>query len=458
MKKNIYFLGIGGIGMSALAQYYNDNAYNVAGYDKIKNNVCQLLENEGINIHYEKSVDLIPEIFKNPDDTLVVITPAVLNDDSDNKELLFFKAHNFDIKKRAEILGLISNKKNSLAISGAHGKTSITTICANNIYNSPKSCTAFLGGISKNFASNFVLNNKSDIVVLEADEYDRSFLFLNPTSALISYLDPDHLDIYLNYENLFNAFVEFANNVKENGNLILSNYVPSNFKTLIRKDINVYLYSYDDHNTDFYADNIRYKEGKVIFDIVTPKFSVKDINYKFGGRHNIENAVAGSALSVMAGLNAEEIKKGLELFDGVQRRFDIKINKNDFIYIDDYAHHPNEIKAFLTSVKKLYPNKKITAVFQPHLFSRTKDFYEDFAHSLNVCDEIILLPIYPAREKPMEGVSSELILNKIENPNKKILEKNQLMPYLINDTPELLVTMGAGDIDQFVTKIVEELK
>ncbi|MDR2836935.1 MAG: UDP-N-acetylmuramate--L-alanine ligase [Bacteroidales bacterium] len=455
-KNNFYFLGIGGIGMSALAQYFLTNGYNVAGYDKTKNNVCEILEKLNINIHYDDNVNLIPEKFKNFENTLIIYTPAITNNNSINNELEYFKSHNFEIVKRAQVLGFIANPHTSIAISGTHGKTSISSICANIMSKSIFGCSAFLGGIANNFHSNFTLNDQSDIFIVEADEYDRSFLQLLPSTAIITHIDPDHLDIYGNYENVFQAFVDFGNKVKPNGNLIISNHVPEDFKEKIRKDIKIYKYGFEDENCDFFVNNIFYENNKCYFNLKLQNKTIEKICYPLGGKYNLENALAAASASFLNGATDNEIRFGLENFLGVERRFDIKINSSKIVYIDDYAHHPNEIKSFLTAIKQLYPNKKITGIFQPHLFSRTNDFYKEFAESLSLCDNTILLPIYPAREKPIPGVTSDLILKKITKTEKQICEKSELLVLLRKIKPELLVTMGAGDIDQFVAKIVAQ--
>ncbi|MDR2010136.1 MAG: UDP-N-acetylmuramate--L-alanine ligase [Bacteroidales bacterium] len=454
-KKQIYFLGIGGIGMSAIARYFYTLGYPVAGYDRFRNDICINMENIGINIHYEDDITKIPYQFKNKKTTLVVFTPAV---PQDHNELLFFRTNNFEILKRSEVLGLISNSKKCMAIAGAHGKTSVSSICANIMVNTKAGCSAFLGGIAKNFNSNLVINKNSDYVVVEADEFDRSFLRLTPSTALITYIDSDHLDIYNNYNTLFEAFVQFGNLVKTNGNLILNHNISEDYIKHIRTDINIYRYGLNNKECDFYIDNIKYQENKCYFDLTHINGKISDISYSAGGDHNLENALAGASISILNGATDEDVRKGLETFEGVERRFDIKIKTDNFIYIDDYAHHPNEISAFLKSVRLIFPDKKITGIFQPHLYSRTRDFYKEFAESLSICDEIILLPIYPAREKPIEGITSEIILANIKKTKKFICEKNELIPFLKKQKPEILVTMGAGDIDQLIKPIITEFE
>ena len=450
----IYFLGIGGIGMSALAQYFKILGYDVAGYDRFKSPVCQKLEDLSITIHYEDDINLIPDTFKNPTKTLVVLTPAI---PAEHSELNYFKNNNFKIVKRAEILGQIANQKKCLAIAGTHGKTSTTSICTNIMLNTPAGCSAFLGGILKNINSNFIINKNSDFVVVEADEFDRSFLQLTPYTALITHIDADHLDIYNNYENLYNAFIDFANLVKDGGNLLLNKTIDMDCK-LIKKSINIYRYGFD-ADCHFYIDNIEYNDNLCYFDIIYPNGKIEKIAYQLGGNHNLENALAAASVAILNGAENEHVRKGLETFSGVERRFDIRLKTNKLIYIDDYAHHPKEISAFLNSVRQIYSDKKIITVFQPHLYSRTKDFYIEFAKSLSLSDVVILLPIYPAREKPIEGITSKIIFDNIDDKVEKILcEKSQLMDILnsvvkTDNCSSILVTMGAGDIDQLVETI-----
>jgi len=440
--------------MSALAQYFKTFGYNVAGYDRFRNNICDRLENLNIDIHYQDDINLIPENFKNSENTLVVLTPAIPNHHS---EWEYFRNNNFKISKRAEVLGIIANKKNCLAIAGTHGKTSVSSICTNIMQNTTTGCSAFLGGILKNIDSNFTINKDSNYVVVEADEFDRSFLQLTPSTALITHIDADHLDIYDNYDNVFNAFVEFANLVKDNGNLLLNANIISGFETKIKESVNIYRYGINDNKYDFYINNIKYQDNLCYFDLTHIDGKIEKIAYQLGGNHNLENALAAAAIAILNGATNEQIRKGLETFKGVERRFDIKIKNDKLIYIDDYAHHPKEISAFLNSVRQIFPDKKITAIFQPHLYSRTKDFYLDFAKSFSLCDTAILLPIYPAREEPMPGITSKIIFDNIApNIEKYLCEKNELIDLLnkimtdADNYPSILVTMGAGDIEQLV--------
>lgn len=452
--ENIYFVGIGGIGMSAIARYFKACGYNVAGYDRTRSDVCTNLEKEGIQVHYDDSTNLIGSYYKDPETTLVIYTPAI---PSDHSELTFFRQNGFRVIKRSEALGHLCEGKNCLAVAGTHGKTSISTITSCIMVRTKEKCSAFLGGISKNFMSNLHLEPKSKNVVVEADEFDRSFLHLSPSTALISHVEADHLDIYGDYETMEAAFVEFANKTSKKGNIVLGPDIPVTVKSRLRNDLNVYTYGVDDASLNFYATNISYGNGLCVFDIKTPFGIVEGIKYKIGGRHNIENAVGATAVSMLNGATADEVRDGLQNFMGVLRRFDIQLQSEKCVFIDDYAHHPGEISAFLSAVRQIYPQKKITGIFQPHLYSRTKDFYKDFAESLSVCDTLILLPIYPARELPIEGVTSSLIYNNCHAKEKYICEKSELLDLLGKLKPELVLTMGAGDIDRLVKPIANFL-
>lgn len=452
--ENIYFVGIGGIGMSAIARYFKACGYNVAGYDRTRSDVCTNLEKEGIQVHYDDSTNLIGSYYKDPETTLVIYTPAI---PSDHSELTFFRQNGFRVIKRSEALGHLCEGKNCLAVAGTHGKTSISTITSCIMVRTKEKCSAFLGGISKNFMSNLHLEPKSKNVVVEADEFDRSFLHLSPSTALISHVEADHLDIYGDYETMEAAFVEFANRTSKKGNIVLGPDIPVTVKSRLRNDLNVYTYGVDDASLNFYATNISYGNGLCVFDIKTPFGIVEGIKYKIGGRHNIENAVGATAVSMLNGATADEVRDGLQNFMGVLRRFDIQLQSEKCVFIDDYAHHPGEISAFLSAVRQIYPQKKITGIFQPHLYSRTKDFYKDFAESLSVCDTLILLPIYPARELPIEGVTSSLIYNNCHAKEKYICEKAELLDLLGRLKPELVLTMGAGDIDRLVKPIANFL-
>lgn len=453
-NKYIYFLGIGGIGMSALAQYFHELKYVVAGYDRVRNDNCKRLETFGINTHYEDKLSNIPANYLDKKNTIVIITPAIPHD---NAELMYFKQNGFTILKRSEVLKMISASKKCIAISGSHGKTSVTGITANIMSQTKLSCSAFLGGILKNINSNLIVNPQSDFIVVEADEFDRSFHQLQPSTSFISYIEPDHLDIYNTYENLKDAFIYFANLTYDGGNLVINYNLDSIIRNKIKPSLNVFTYSIDNKKADFFAYNIRYVNSKCYFSISCNGCLIEDIEYSIGGNHNIENALAASAIAFLNGATNEDIRRGLTSFKGMLRRFDIKVHTSNYIYIDDYAHHPTEISAFLKSVKLLYPQKKITAIFQPHLYSRTADFYKEFAEALSLADEIILLPIYPARELPIYGIDSQNILELIKSEHKFLCDKTELLSKIKEINPELLVTMGAGDIDAFVDPITQLL-
>jgi len=440
-------MGIGGIGMSALAHYFHYNDYNISGYDKVRSENCIRLENKGIKIHYEDNDNSIPLEFNDNQTSLIVFTPAI---PSDSYLLNHFKNNNFTILKRSEVLGLISNEKETIAIAGTHGKTSVSSISAWIMSNGPESCNAFLGGISKNFNSNIFIKPESKYAVVEADEFDRSFLTLSPSTALITCIEADHLDIYNDFESLKSAFIEFAKKINRKGSLVLHNSIDKEIFERELENIEIYQYGINDRSADFNLTNIEYHSDSCYFDIIHPNGKIESIKYQIGGDHNLENALAASAVSLLNSITGGLIKNALEAFTGVVRRFDVQLKTDNFIYIDDYAHHPSEIKAFLSAVKTMYPNRQVTAVFQPHLYSRTRDFYKEFAKSLSICDNLVLLPIYPAREKPIEGINSELILNLSTARNKQICQKDKLINTIKELTPEVLVTMGAGDIDQFV--------
>jgi len=438
--------------MSALARYFNLQGKQVAGYDKTPTNLTNNLIREGISIHFEDDIDQIPEslISMSKNEVLIVYTPAVPKNHS---ELNYFITNNYWIEKRSEILGLISKNSNTIAISGTHGKTTVSTMTAFFMQTCGIDCNAFLGGISKNFDSNLLLNEGSENTVVEADEYDRSFLKLFPNIAIITSIDADHLDIYSDISDIRNSFGKFVNQIKTNGSLIIKKGVELDLTAYKQK---LYTYSITE-KADFYAENIRTENGKSIFDFYSPKVNIKNIILGVPGRLNVENAVAAIAAVILHGAEPEKIRIAAEQFSGVKRRFDYVINKKNIVYIDDYAHHPEELKAFISSVKEMYKNKKITGIFQPHLFSRTKDFADDFAKSLSLLDEVVLLEIYPAREEPIEGVNSEMILNKITAKSKFCINKINLIEFINTNNFEVLLTMGAGDIDLFVNEIKNTL-
>jgi len=449
---NVYFVGVGGIGMSALARYFIYLGKVVCGYDRSETKLTKKLVSEGINIHYKDDVNLIPEIFnKDKKASIIVYTPAI---QEDHAELNYFIDKGFKMYKRAEILGLITSNYKTIAVAGTHGKTSVSTIAAHIIKQSNLACLAFLGGISKNSNSNLILpetRSAEEVVVVEADEYDRSFLQLNPYIALITSIDADHLDIYEDKADLVNSFEHFVKNISQNGILICKN----NINLQVNSSVKQYSYSLED-TADFYASNLRMnKNGTYFFDLLTPKGVIAGLETGMPGKINAENAVAAAAIAHLSGVKDEVIQAQLKSCKGVKRRFDFQIINKNFVFIDDYAHHPEELRAFITSVKEIFPDKKITGIFQPHLYSRTQDFADEFALSLGILDKLILLDIYPAREKPVKGVSSKIIFDKVKLDEKIMCAKNELLMHLQDDKPEVLLTMGAGDIDKLVEPIKE---
>jgi UDP-N-acetylmuramate--alanine ligase len=439
---------VGGIGMSALARYFVSIGKTVSGYDRSPSALTAVLQTEGVNIIFDDIVELIDPHFLDKKNTLVVYTPAV---NPDNSILKYFRENDFEIKKRSEILGLITDNYKTIAVAGTHGKTSTSSLIAHLLYQSSVGCTALLGGIAKNYLNNFLFNASSEIAVTEADEYDKSFLRLRPYSAVITSADADHLDIYGNQESLIDAFGEFAALTRPEGTLLIKKDIQTKLKSSTIKS--AITYSLLDSSADVYAENIRFEKDKMFFDLITPDSNVRKLEMTATGLINIENAVAAAFMALQAGINEDELRIGLRSFNGVVRRFDRQFVSNDVIYIDDYAHHPEEIKALVNSVRAIYPDKKMTGIFQPHLYTRTRDFADGFAQSLDLLDEIILLDIYPARELPIENVSSKLIFNKITRQEKHLINKTELPEFLIGKHLEILLTIGAGDIDRLVAPI-----
>lgn len=450
---DVYFIGIGGIGMSALARYFSHSGKAVYGYDRTETVLTQKMATEGIKIHYEDDVNLIPEIIiEDKKASIIVYTPAIPEEHS---ELKYFRENNFKMYKRAEILGLITRNYKTIAVAGTHGKTSVSTMAAHILKKSSWACYAFLGGISKNTNSNLILpviSSAEKIAVVEADEFDRSFLHLHPYIALITSIDADHLDIYADKADLVNSFGQFVKNIEQDGILICK----KNINLRVDSSVKQYTYSLED-TADFYARNLKMNSnGTYCFDLLTPKGVITELETGVPGKINAENAVAAVVLAHLTGVSDDLIRLQLKSCRGVKRRFDIQILTDEFVFIDDYAHHPEELKAFIASVKEMFSGKKITGVFQPHLFTRTRDFADEFALSLGMLDELILLDIYPAREKPVKGVSSKIIFDKVKLDKKIMCAKNELLKHLKNNKPEVLVTMGAGDIDKLIEPIKEE--
>ena len=439
---NVYFIGIGGIGMSALARYFRFINKKVAGYDKTETPLTKDLRTLEIDIHYSDDVSLIDEKFLNAENTLIIYTPAV---PTTHSEYQYFLEHHFAIKKRSEVLGLITQDTFCFAVAGTHGKTTTSSILAHLLKESGTPLTAFLGGISEDFDSNFLLEG-IEYSVVEADEFDRSFLRLTPNVACVTSMDADHLDIYGDSDALQQSFHEFADRLKPGGKLFVRNGLPMQGIT----------YGIED-DSNFCIRNLKIEHGTYIFDLETPDKLIKGVKFNKPGRHNLLNGLVAFAMAVESNSPIHRLVKALETFKGVQRRFSYKIKTDDFVFIDDYAHHPTEINAVYDAITEMHPNKKVLAVFQPHLFSRTKDFADEFASSLSKFDKILLLDIYPAREKPMKGITSEWLLSKINNPNKKIIDKQDLIAEIKQQQSDVLVTMGAGDIGLEVNKIYKEL-
>ena len=457
LYKHIYLIGVGGIGMSALARYFNSKGKMVCGYDKVKSELCIELETEGINIHYSDDVHEIPEPIKNAgfNDILVIYTPAI---SSENKVLSFFTNKGFKVYKRAEVLGMISKQSFTIAVAGTHGKTTTSTILAHILKQAGKDSTAFLGGISRNYNTNLLLADKGNILIVEADEYDRSFLQLHADIAIITSVDADHLDVYENKEALEKAFVQFATQIKQKGLLLVEESVSIDFP--VPEDGAKLTYSAT-KNADYYAENIKVKDGKMNFDLkaldIMPGMSYEQkqegLEFILPGIHNVSNSIAASAVSCYLGLGCKDIARGLATFKGINRRFDVHLRTSKIAYVDDYAHHPEEVSATIGAAKQLFPQRDLTVVFQPHLFSRTQDFANEFASSLVGANDLILLDIYPAREKPITGVDSQMLLDLCTNPIKEVCSKEELLAVLKNKELDVLLTLGAGDIGTLVEPI-----
>ena len=445
--KNIYFIGIGGIGMSAIARYFKFKGLNVTGYDKTESALTDALQKEGIDVHYEDNTDFIP---KDVENTLVVYTPAIPHDMG---ELVYVQEHGYKVMKRSKVLGEITDGERCLAVSGTHGKTTTSTLTAHILKESGEGCSAFLGGISKNYDTNLLMSH-TDTVVVEADEFDRSFLQLHPEIAVITAMDADHLDIYGDLNHVHEAFKAFASQV--HGTVIAKlglDITPADTSAKILT------YHYNDSSADFYARNPKPDSlGYFSFDLVYPGGVIENVKCGTPGWVNVENSIAAAAICLTYGVNPEKIRKAIGTFQGVKRRLDIHLNTEKLSYIDDYAHHPKELSTAISSMRDIFPGRKLTAVFQPHLFTRTRDFADGFAEALSKVDKLILLDIYPAREEPIPGVTSEIIFDKVTAPEKVLLKKEELMDYLAKEPLDVLVTFGAGNIDRFIGPITELLR
>ena len=452
--KSVYFIGAGGIGMSALVRYFLSLGKVVAGYDRTSSELTERLNAEGAAIHYEDDCAMIPDSCKDKAHTLVVYTPAVPQDHS---ELTWFREQGFEIQKRAQLLGTITRSRRGLCVAGTHGKTTTSTMAAHLIYGSHVGTTAFLGGISQNYGTNLLLTDKSDYVVIEADEFDRSFHQLRPYMSVITSTDPDHLDIYGTPEAYWESFEKYTSLIRPDGVLIIHEGLE--IKPQVQPGVRVYTYSRA--KGDYHADNIRIGGGEIVIDFVHPEGVVKDIHLGVPLSVNIDNGVAAMAMARLAGVTDEELRRGMESFRGVERRFDFKLKSEAKVYLSDYAHHPAEIRQSALSIRELYAGRKVTAIFQPHLYSRTQDFYREFAESLSLFDEVILTDIYPARELPIPGVTSQLIYDNLaEHVQKQMINKCDVLATVEakKDELEVLVTLGAGDIENYATEITKILK
>lgn len=450
--KAVYFVGAGGIGMSAVARYFRQKGLVVAGYDKTPSDLTRHLEQEGIQLHYEENTDLIPEACKNPAATLVVYTPAIPDT---HKELAFFRANGFQIEKRAQVLGRLTQTHKGLCFAGTHGKTSTSTMCAHIMHQSHLDCNAFLGGISKNYGTNYILSDKSDYVVIEADEFDRSFHWLRPYMSVITSTDPDHLDIYGTKEAYLESFRHYTELIQTGGALVI--HKDLEMRQNVQAGVKVYEYSRE--AGDFHAENIRIQNGTIVFDMVSPIENVTDIELGQPVPINIENGIAAMALAQLSGCTADELRRGMKSYEGVDRRFDFKLKNDRHVLLSDYAHHPKEILQSAKSLKEIYPNRKITVIFQPHLYSRTNDFYSDFAEALSHFDEVVLTEIYPAREEPIPGVTSALIYDNLSsNVEKQMIRKDDVLEFAKGRDFDVLVVLGAGNLDNYVGQLTEIIK
>ncbi len=451
--EGIYLVGIGGIGMSALALYFAKGGYIISGYDRSESGITKTLAEEGCIVTFEDSINSLPDLYKNDSkkaSVLIIYTPAI---SSENNILSYFKTNGYRIYKRSEILGEISANTDTLAVAGTHGKTTVSTMIAHLLKQSHLDCSAFLGGISKNYNTNLLLGD-GRYTVMEADEFDRSFHRLKPLMAVVTSLDADHLDVYGDHLTMIEAYNQFCAKVRAGGNLLVNIKIRN--EIIVPEKVTCFTYGFDP-KAQYQAFNIEHKKDYYSFNIKTPDTVIEDLRFTFPGIINIENLTAAIGIALMCGVTEDEIRKAIILFQGVRRRFDIRINQPDLVYVDDYAHHPEEIKAFIESVKEYFSGRKITGIFQPHLFSRTRDHADGFATSLDLLDRVILLPIYPAREKPIEGVTSELILNKMRCSDRVIVNKTDIPARLDVGNLDVLLTIGAGDIDTLVTPIEEKL-
>ena len=449
---SVYFIGAGGIGMSAIARYYIKQGKFVAGYDKTPSKLTDQLIKEGMHIHFEDNVNLIPEECRNAKDTLVIYTPAIPDT---HTEFQYFSQQGFDIQKRAQVLGTLTKEHKGLCVAGTHGKTTTSTMCAHIMHNSHLDCNAFLGGISKNYGTNYILSDKSDYVVIEADEFDRSFHWLRPWMSVITSSDPDHLDIYGTKEAYLESFRHYTTLIQSGGALII--HTGLEMKAEVAKGVRTYTYGVEEG--DFHAENIKIENGEITFDFISPVEDVRNIRLGQPIPINIDNGIGAMAMAQLNGCTADELRYGMETYKGVDRRFDFALRNDKHVVISDYAHHPKEIYQSAKSLKQVYNNRTITAIFQPHLYTRTRDFYKDFAAALSQLDEVILCDIYPAREQPIPGVTSQLIYDCLApGVKKQMIKKDEVLDFIKSHDTDVLVILGAGDLDNYVpeiTKIIE---
>lgn len=450
--KSVYFIGVGGIGMSAIARYFVNCGFVVAGYDKTPSALTQQLEKEGVLIHYEENTEQIPHACRNKNTTLVVYTPAIPDT---HRELEYFKQNDFTVMKRAQVLGILTEAHKGLCFAGTHGKTTTSAMCAHIMHQSHTDCNAFLGGISKNYATNYILSKQSDYVVIEADEFDRSFHWLRPWMTVITSTDADHLDIYGTKEAYLESFEHYTTLIQQGGALIMRRGLE--MKPKVADGVRIFEYSIDEG--DFHAENIRIDDGEITFDFVSPIENVKDVRLGQPVTINIENGVAAMAMAQLNGCTAEELRYGMGTYKGVDRRFDFKLKTDKIVFLSDYAHHPKEIFHSAKSMRELYRNRRITAIFQPHLYTRTRDFYKDFASALSQLDEVVLTEIYPARELPIEGVTSKLIYDNLAaGVEKHLICKDNVLKFISEHDFEVLLLLGAGDLDNQASEIEKILR
>lgn len=449
----VYFIGAGGIGMSAIARYFIKQGKFVAGYDKTPSKLTEQLINEGMHIHYEDNVDLIPEECRDPADTLVIYTPAIPETHTERE---YFVRNGFNIKKRAQVLGMLTKENKGLCVAGTHGKTTTSTMCAHIMHQSHLDCNAFLGGISKNYGTNYILSDTSEYVVIEADEFDRSFHWLRPWMSVITSSDPDHLDIYGTKEAYLESFRHYTTLIQPGGALII--HTGLEMKAEVPEGVKTYTYGVE--SGDFHAENIKIENGEITFDLISPIGNVRNIRLGQPVPINIDNGIGAMAMAQLNGCTPDELRKGMETYKGVDRRFDFALRDEKHVVISDYAHHPKEIYQSAKSIKQVYNNRHITAIFQPHLYTRTRDFYQDFAEALSQLDEVILCDIYPARELPIPGVTSQLIYDRLApGVKKQMVKKDEVLDLVRSRDFDVLVILGAGDLDNYVpeiTKIIQE--